>query len=181
VLDAYWRDHQDHVADYQPLTLVNDVVRYWRTLILNYVAKNLDHQQASVPEKRLGSYKLRFSRCLTCFSLLGYLLAVTGTQPSVGKEDVLQAVKTAPINRLGAIAKRNKDTRKQIDELRELYARFLMNSDADKETLIGRFDDPTFRAERSHEAQQFGDKMFDLLKTLGRTKRGHYLLRYMVV
>jgi hypothetical protein len=39
VLRAYWRNADTHPTDYLPIVLVNDIVRYWRVLLLNYESK----------------------------------------------------------------------------------------------------------------------------------------------
>ncbi|MDX2092939.1 MAG: hypothetical protein SFX73_34130 [Kofleriaceae bacterium] len=183
VLASYWKD-SEYVAQYQPLTLVNDIVRYWRTLILNYVAKNADKEQArslDAAERRARSYKLRFSRCLTCFSMLSYLLALTGTEPSVTQEHVMEAVEMKPIERLHGVRTRQPTTAALVDKLVELYGDFLAHSGVSKHELIAAFGDPDYRRARSREASAFGDTMYDLLMELGKTDRGLYLLRYMLV
>src|SRR5207248_2988755 len=36
IVDAYFRDYADHKSDFRPVFLLNDVIRYWKTLCLNY-------------------------------------------------------------------------------------------------------------------------------------------------
>ncbi len=36
IIDAYYRDFHDHERNFQPLFLVNDIIRFWKTLCLNY-------------------------------------------------------------------------------------------------------------------------------------------------
>lgn len=38
VIETYWQNAKGHETNYQPFVLVNDIVRYWRILLLNYVA-----------------------------------------------------------------------------------------------------------------------------------------------
>jgi hypothetical protein len=49
VLDAYWKDAEGHNEDYQPFVLLNDIVRYWRILLLNHVVKNAEKESELGP------------------------------------------------------------------------------------------------------------------------------------
>jgi hypothetical protein len=108
VITAYWTNASAHPRDYQPILLLNDIVRYWRILLLNYEARNIE-QQAREPfraareaRRRLRSYTLRFSRCLTCYSAIAYLLALTADAeaPHVTRQDVRRMVRRSPLDRL---------------------------------------------------------------------------------
>lgn len=183
VLATYWKN-REHVADYQPLTLVNDIVRYWRTLLLNYVAKNADKEQAGglrEGDRRYESYKLRFSRCMTCFSMLSYLVALTGTVSSVSEDLVLRAVKTKPVDRLKLVAERQPEAEALVSKLLTLYEAFLDATNSAKADMRSHFEDTSNKTARSQEAQLFGDTMFELLQQLGQTVRGRYLFRHIVV
>jgi predicted nucleotidyltransferase len=185
VLDAYWKDAKGHDADFQPFVLVNDIVRYWRILLLNYVAKlaekerELDESRRDA-DRRVRSFKLRFSRCMTCFSALAGLLAAT-QEGAVSKTRVLEIVKHRPVERLQAVASAGGAVGGHVDALLFLYERFLLHSGAEKNALIERFTDTSFKNERMREGQEFGNRMFDLLQELGRDGRGKELLRHMLV
>lgn len=185
VLDAYWKDARWHDADFQPFVLVNDIVRYWRILLLNYVAKlaekerELDENQRDA-DRRVRSYKLRFSRCMTCFSALAGLLAAT-QKGAVSKAQVLDIVKRRPVERLEAVAASGGAVASHVTALLGLYESFLVHSGQAKKDLFERFSDTAFKDLRMREGQDFGNTMFDLLQELGREGRGKELLRYMVV
>jgi hypothetical protein len=185
VVEAYWRDAKDHADDFHPFMLVNDIVRYWRILLLNYAAKIVekerelsgDHRDA---DRRVRSYKLRFSRCLTCFSALARLLAVTG-QGAVDKKHLLAIVQERPIDRLRTVGAQVSDAKGIVEELLRLYESFLSHTDAAKDALVERFRDAEYKGERMSEGQGFGDKMFQLLQALARDDRSKTLLRHMLV
>lgn len=186
VVQKYWQNVDEHARDYQPFVLVNDIVRYWRILLLNYVAKNFQRERELgadelKAERRLRSYKLRFSRCATCFSALAALLDVTGAKESVTQQDVFELVRRSPIERLRAVAERNEKARERVSRLLELYETFLTTMDQPKGALLAAFKDSDFSKARSAEGSQFGDEMFELLHRLGREKRGRVLFRHMVV
>lgn len=183
VIDIYWRNYQGHQHDYLPIILLNDIVRYWRIVLLNYEAKNLpDEEGTDDPDRRLRSYKLRFSRCMMCFSAVAYLLAATKLGGNnVSRETVLKMVRARPLDRMAWIATRfarNSEVRRQIDELLDCYAAFLRETEAPKKDLLRQFGRSRYRRARSREGTQFGQKMFDLIAELGRDNP---LYRYLVV
>jgi hypothetical protein len=186
VLDAYWKDAATHSSDYQPFVLVNDIVRYWRILLLNYVAKNAEKERELEQPKReaergLRSYKLRFSRCMTCFSVLTSLLAATA-KGRVTKNDVLTIVKRTPVERLRALeGTADEDTDDRAAKLLVLYESFLTITAQQKGELVASFMDKDFASARVREGREFGDAVFDLLQALARDARSKELFRHMVV
>lgn len=183
VIGAYWQNAKGHEDDYQPFVLVNDVVRYWRSLLLHYVAKNTEKAKEllaenAVPERRLRSYKLRMSRALTCFSTLAAILATT-SKGGVRSEDILAIVGERPIERLERA--RTPATGTIIDEVHALYETFLRKTDAPKKDLLTSFADRAFSDEAAREGDAFGNALFDLLLALGHEGRAKMLFRYMVV
>jgi hypothetical protein len=185
VLDAYWKDASDHATDYQPFVLVNDIVRYWRILLLNYVAKNAEKERELAPvylkaERSLRSYKLRFSRCITCFSALARLLSVTA-RGAVEKKSVAAIVREKPIQRLAAVKECVPQAGAHVDEMLQLYQAFLENTANAKSMLLESFGQNDFAHARMQEGRDFADAMFALLQELGRAGRAKELFRHMVV
>lgn len=183
VLDAYWQNAKGHEDDYQPFVLVNDVVRYWRILLLNYVAKNTEKaKELAEPERgaerRLRSYKLRHSRAMTCFSTLAAILAQT-SKGGVRCDDVVRIVGQRPVERLQSA--RNSSTESAVARILELYEKFLRTTDIEKAALTARFTDKAFREEAAKDGDDFGTAIFDLLLALGHEGRARDLFRYMVV
>jgi hypothetical protein len=185
VLNAYWKDAEGHDDDYQPFVLVNDIVRYWRILLLNYVAKNAEKERELGPpklkaERKLRGYKLRFSRCITCFSALARLLVLTSTG-GVKKSDVRAVVGESPIDRLLSVQRNAPATGKCVDKMLGLYEAFLKNSAKSKTQLIELFCQADYSRARANEGHEFADTMFDLLLELSRAGRARELFRHMVV
>jgi hypothetical protein len=189
VIDAYWRNAAGHPNDYQPIVLLNDIVRYWRILLLNYEAKNVSQQAQpqTVAERdakrRLRGYKLRFSRCLICYSALAYLLALTNGAPAphVAQKDVRALVALSPLERLLWVrehASAVEGVGDLVDRLLESYLDFMTLADQGKEALEKQFRLTSFRSERSREGMEFGERMFKLVTLLGRDNP---LFRWLVV
>jgi hypothetical protein len=205
-LDAYWKNTEAHSTDYLPIIFLNDIVRYWRILLLNYESKSaekqrrLDARRAELSAAELEraqleleadhwfrSYKLRFSRCLMCYSSISYLLAeALATQAESQRANVTRAVvdemiQRTPVERLeGAIARaRNVERVAEIGaELKSLYAQFLRDSDRSKSELHTLFSSRKDRRPLFRAAKNFGEKMFDFIEALGRNNP---LFRYLVV
>lgn len=180
VLDRYWTNAATHTNDHIPYLLVNDIIRYWRILLLNYEAK-VGSEDLDSGSRRLASYKLRFSRCLTCFSGLMYLMARYRQDPNLVCDVGVDMVQLSPLDRLQQIAALEPDVAERIDLLQSLYSKFLLEtSDSPKADIEARFADPEYRKARSAEARSFGDEVFDLVTELGRGG-GKPMLRIVVV
>lgn len=70
VADHYYRD-DDPAKSFKPLFLLNDLLRYWRTLCLNYEEGRNDPER----EFRKRNANLKFSRLVTVFSTVLPLVA----------------------------------------------------------------------------------------------------------
>ncbi|MDP1680201.1 MAG: hypothetical protein Q8L39_00305 [Burkholderiales bacterium] len=91
VLEMYFRDGRGR-HDFRPLFLLNDILRYWRTLCLNY---ERDRFQPGKPWWK-RNLNLKFPRKLTVFSTI---LAIIATRLATAEDFKLIAVMT-PMERL---------------------------------------------------------------------------------
>ena len=68
IVDSYWRDFADHTTSFSPVFLVNDIMRYWKTVCVNYEADRTAGAPTGVDgltwknRSRLRNVKLKFSR-----------------------------------------------------------------------------------------------------------------------
>jgi hypothetical protein len=92
VLDMYFRDGKTGRKDFRPLFLLNDILRYWRTLCLNY---ERDRANPGKPWWK-RNLNLKFPRKLTVFSSL---LAVIAARMSTA-DDFQQLTSRTPHERL---------------------------------------------------------------------------------
>lgn len=195
VIEAYWRNHDRHPKDYLPIVLVNDIVRYWRIVLLNHESRlrkkereieadsHVDEGQRAehlLAERRYRSYKLRLPRCLTCFSALTYLLALTPREPAhVSKADVHRMIRLTPLERIEALPRLIGRESSLVDQLLSGYGSYLARTDLGKQALLEKLlHDPAVQAEVSEEGQQFTKRMFELVQELGG---GRTLHRHMLV
>lgn len=181
VLEAYWKNSEMHPRDYLPIVLVNDIVRYWRIVLLNYESKNVHSKDKPEADRWLRSYKLRFSRCLTCYSALAHLLFLSREpQKHVERNEVYGMVLLSPRGRLEEISKKSGvlTIRDRVSSLLDLYSLFLNTTGEEKESLLEQFSNEEFRRARFDEANQFGQSMFELIQCLGASSP---LYRFVVV
>lgn len=178
VIEAYWRDFDDHKSDFLPAFLTNDISRYWKTLCVSYEAAEPPASDEENNKRRLNNYKLRHSRLLTCYSALLYLASVMRHAKTVSHEDALVMARLTPLDRLLKVREANPDRRTDIDKLLTAYAAFLDTTDASKPELRARFASDAYHETKHKEAQRFGDLMFDLLADLASASQ---LFRYLVV
>jgi predicted nucleotidyltransferase len=93
VLEHYYRDHVGKKS-FRPLFLLNDLLRYWRTLCLNYEERRED------PAKpwRKKNVNLKFSRMVTVFGTVLPLIL----QPAATAEELAPLCRKRPLERLAA-------------------------------------------------------------------------------
>lgn len=179
IIDAYFRDFTGHEDDFQALFLVNDIIRFWRTLCLNYESprnpsSDNGNQRPSAKDHR-KNLKLRYSRLLTCFSAI---LPLAEKRLNVSPADVLQIVKTSPLDRIRNL-ELSGDAMDVRDRVLENYAWFLRMTDAPKADQLEWIDQPENRSGAFDKAQDFGDGMYDVLRSVvGEDTR---VMRYLVI
>lgn len=197
MIDSYWTTHRPHHEGFQPFMLVNDVIRYWRVVLLNHesrlLAKRAELESEGIvdlaarldAERYVRSYKLRFARCLTCFASLAYLLALSSSRGGVSHDDIRAMVKRSPWERLDRVSELAPSpfVAPLLTEMRALYETFLIETAAPKRDLLRSFGDSSTARERSKSGGRFADLMFRLLQSLG-TREGedpNPLYRHMLV
>ncbi|MEM7701582.1 MAG: hypothetical protein AAF251_06555 [Pseudomonadota bacterium] len=177
VIQAYFEDFHDHSEDFRPLFLLNDVLRFWRTLCLNY--ENKRAWKVEDPRNRakghLGNLKLKFSRMNICFSFISHLM---NQGKHLTLENALATAQMTPIARLRDIA--SGCGRKEVyisDMLRE-YDWFLRVTDAPKAEALDWISDELNREEAFRHAHQFVRSTGDLVRDI--SEENEYL-RYLLV
>lgn len=176
VLDRYFEDYPDHPGDFHPTFLVNDIMRFWKTLCLNY--ENKRNQPARDEAKRIAqkvkNLKLKFSRMLTCFGSVCYLAS---EKDVVGPDELMEMTRRSPMERLRMAA----DRANQMDRMariEEEYRWFLTLTNVSEAELMANFSEKELRREAFEHASVFGGEVFDVTRSIA--ERNGYL-RYLVV
>lgn len=124
VIGSYYRDYHDHESTFRPVFLLNDVIRFWRTLCLNY-----EHRRNRPPEEEqqkaknhMMNLKLKFSRLLTCFSAV---VLLSRNREVVTPATLASITRLSPLDRLDRIAAHAPEVTPLVSELKERYSWFL--------------------------------------------------------
>lgn len=179
VIGFYYRDYEGHEADFLPVFLCNDILRFWRTLTLNYehdrfeVSRLPDNERPEARAKSaLKNYKLKVSRLATCFSMVVHLAA---EEPPVTAERVLALCRTTPYERFQQLRGRGAD--ELVDAILDQYERFLEIVQRPTPDVLDDFrktgsagDGPP-RAELLGAAREFGNTIFALLQAVAKPER----------
>lgn len=100
VIDKYFRDYTGHENEFIPSFLFNDIIRMWRTFCVNYEF----YRKEGSSRNKIKNLKLKFSRMLTCYSGIVYLMAIYARDGHVQPDDVRAMIAISPTERLEAIA-----------------------------------------------------------------------------
>lgn len=166
VLDIYYVDEDTNNAlNFHPTFLVNDIIRYWRTLCLNYeYSKN---KKDNTKENKIKAYikncKLKFSRKLTCYSLLLSILYID--TENISKEQLKELIALRPLERLDKIKKEKNCAlvNKQIDKIQILYNDFLLLTHKTEDELKNTFKDNKIKKQIFAKADEFSEAIFQLM------------------
>lgn len=172
VVDAYYRDYHEHEKDFLPVFMVNDILRYWKTLCLNYEHRRERGTEQGMKRNKshLRNLKMKFSRLLTCFSTVLFLTKNHGV---IQPDQLLEFTCRTPLERLALVAEDSSRLTGMLDE----YAWFLEHTgQAESEVLAWIANQPD-RDDAFERARRFGANMFDLLQEVsGTTKSWRYLV-----
>lgn len=176
IVDSYCRDFADHETSFRPLFLTNDIMRFWRTLCLNYeYQRNRPEADPDGHRSDLKNLKLKFSRLLTCHSAV-VLLSVN--RDSVSPKELLEIVRLTPLDRLDRVAREVPGTTEQVKEIKREYAWFLEESARAKDDMIEWISDSATREDAFGRGREFGTQMYRLLCEV---TAGTDTMRFLVV
>jgi hypothetical protein len=174
VIERYWREFPDHSDHFMPAYLANDILRYWRTLCLNYEASTSEQSPGKQsPQERakrkIKNYKLKHSRMLTCYSAVLYLLFIYGKHGTVTPPEAQAMVSLTPTARVEFVANElsGSEPATCIGDLLGKYERFLDVTSASEEDLISVFSEKAGADKLRDEQSDFGDLAYTILYSIG--------------
>lgn len=159
IVHTYFRDYHDHDQEFRPIFLVNDILRYWKTLCLNYEHKRNIQSEEPVKKAKnhLRNLKLKFSRMLTCFSMVIPLCIEPHNKP----DQIVRLCKLTPLERLQEVVENKAELAESYNQILEHYAWFLETVGDEKiEKWISMRDN---REEAFSKARLFGKVIYDFL------------------
>ncbi len=182
IVAAYFRNYEEHKDKFRPVFLLNDIHRYWKTLLLNYESlRNATGENSLKPEdiqRRVKKFKVKYSRVLTCFASLAYL-GIVGVP--ISPDDVKSMVAMTPQDRLNHVRKNEPACEHLIEEIIEDYIWFLRLTGLPQSDLEEKFRDHGERRELYNRADAFGDLMYRLILEIDQIHPDLQLARTLVV
>jgi predicted nucleotidyltransferase len=187
IIDSYFNDYPDHSDGFKPIFLLNDIGRYWKTILLNYENKrkvkpnNSDDQseidKAKIKQK-VRNFKVKFSRMTICFASIA---AIGSLKAPVTQDHVIEIIKLTPRDRLKRISENIPSLSKQVETVLEKYDWFLEMTGLTTDLLEEQFSDKQKRTEMFSRANEYGDVMYDLIRSIDEQDKELRLLRYLVI
>jgi hypothetical protein len=185
VIEKYWREFPDYDDCFMPAYLANDILRYWRTLCLNYEAGTTEQwPNQQIPsdraKRKIKNYKLKHSRMLTCYSAVLYLLFTYGKNGTVTPPDARTMVSLTPTERVQFVANELNGAEPSVCIFNFLgkYERFLEVTNASEEYLIKLFSEDAEAHKLRDEQSDFGDLAYRILYSIGHE---NHLYRRLVI
>lgn len=183
IVNSYFKDFPDHKHTFQPMFLLNDICRFWKTMLLNYENKRSippggGNDEERKTRQKVRNFKLKYSRMTTCFAsvaaLGGYLAPVT-------EEQIVDLTKLTPRERLQSIPTHIPAAKAAVNTVLDRYDWFLEMTGLRTKDLEGHFSDKKKRTEMFQRANEYGDAMFTLLQTIDETDSRLRLIRNLVI
>jgi hypothetical protein len=161
--------------------LTNDILRFWRTLTLNYEHDRYrlgelkgEEREAAKAKSALKNYKLKCSRLATCYLMIVHLVSAA---PPVTQDDVLELCARTPQERFELLGGHSDEADAILAEIAERYSVFLETVQRPNVELLEEFGSAHLRRERLAQAAELGELVFDLLFAVADRDR----LRHLVV
>lgn len=178
IIDKYFQDFHDHSRNFRPIFLLNDILRFWRTLCLNY--ENARHWRQDDDEIRrakghLDNLKLKFSRLNICYSFICHLLHQGGC---LSKDAVRRTSDLTPLERLSEIADADSEAAEIIATMKSEYEWFLGVTGVPKDSALNWIAAPNAREHAFDRASKFVEATGRLVQLIAE-KNGY--LRYLIV
>lgn len=190
IVDSYFTDFDDHRGSFHPRFLMNDICRYWKTMLLNYEnnrrSARLDSKRVKDPDKlwlikakqKVKNYKLKYSRMTTCFATLA---ALGSFKAPVQKDTVLDLIRMTPRERLQTIPRNMKGIENEVDAVLKAYMAFLRKTELSTNDLRMALMDERLGPRLNNAANRYGDTMFQLLRLIDTRDPKLKLMRNMVI
>jgi predicted nucleotidyltransferase len=184
IVGSYFKDFPDHPETFQPIFLLNDISRFWKTMLLNYENKRsmpdgtADDLEARKTRHKVRNFKLKYSRMTTCFASI----AALGSHPTpVTEQHVVELTRMTPHKRLESVPEHIAATKSVVEAVLREYDWFLEMTGLPTPDLERRFSDKQKRTELFGRAAKYGDAMFKLLQTIDDSNPERRLLRTVVI
>jgi len=156
VIDLYWDDCKDEKT-FRPTFLVNDLIRYWKTLCLAHEVDRSPAEARTSEDKRrrrVAVLTLQFNRAWMEFNGLAYLLS--GFQGNgVSRSHMEKLVKLSPLERVIEMGEREPCLIDDIQTLLDEYSWYLEQTNREKSDIEEFFAEDTNYEEGRRRGEEF--------------------------
>ena len=176
IIDSYFRDYDRHEDSFSPVFLTNDIIRFWRTICLNYEhRRNLpDDDELKKNKNHLANLKLKFSRLVTCYATI----ALISISRAISPGELRKAFSLPPFDRLRMIGQQVPDTVERINGIARSYSWFLKATDMEKSAMLEWIGDQNNRQDAFARGHAFGSEIYELLRDAIKDPK---VMRFLVV
>ena len=181
IISSYFRDYPDHKETFQPIFLLNDICRFWKTLLMNYESKRggFDYTEEQKTKQKVKNFKLKFSRMTTCFASIASICSYT---IPITEEQIIEQTHLTPRQRLESIPHRMPEAEDAVQDVLNRYASFLEKTGLPTDKLESHFSDKQKRIDMFQIASEYGDSMYNLLQKLDDCQNDDFkFIRYLVI
>ena len=158
-ISKYFADYYDHAENFSPLFLMNDIQRYWLTLLLNYEYRR---DYSDTPDiKYWKRLKLKYARLITCYSLIACLY-----EKNITPKHVENCVFQTPFERIDSLASTIPDLNDYAVSLHHFYEEYLEL----RTKGLDYWQDESHKIEAMKKADQFHDVLIhQFMKSVAKT------------
>ncbi len=174
LIDSYFRDYEDHAENFRTTFLVNDIIRFWKTLCLNYEHRRNQKEETRKIKQKIKNFKLKFSRLMTCFATV----ALLSSYNTIQRDELIRISRLRPLDRVLLLYKRVPGVKEPLQKALSLYIWFLRTTASSTEQLEKYFSKKENRAEAFRHADDFGALVFDVARVSADSTG---TLRYLVI
>ncbi|HJP62586.1 MAG TPA: nucleotidyltransferase domain-containing protein [Mucilaginibacter sp.] len=174
ILKVYFNDYEHHEESFAPIFLANDIIRFWKTMCLNYEEKKIKRtgDEVSKNKSRLKNLKLKFSRITTCYSILCCLKQ--GKETTL--ENVQELIMKSPIERLLHIKSIYGSTVDIVDRMLELYEWFLEETGKEVKDVYNWIGIKENKENAFKNASEFHDLFYKLIEQTSKDLLKYYTI-----
>jgi hypothetical protein len=183
-VSAYFVDFEDNRERFIPAFLINDIMRMWRTFCVNYEY----YRKKSTLKSKLKHLKLKYSRMLSCYSAVIYLLSLFEKNRTVAPDDVVAMIGLTPVERLEAVGAASfweegsipDGLSALVEDALDLYSDFLQLVHKPKQEVEQEYlDNQKEWLSRSH---RFGEKLANIIDAISHSRvEESNLYRYILI
>jgi len=167
VISYYYKDYPRHSEVFYPTFLLNDISRYWKTLLLNYENKRVrigfGEPDIEKVRHKIKNFKIKFSRMTTCFATIS---AIGSFNRVISESDVFELVLKTPRERLKVVVDNMPSLSNDVARLLEEYSWFIEKTGLSSEDLEKDFSEKEKVDEFFKKANDYGKSFFKLLQKI---------------